>query len=80
MSKAYKVIYVYTEDWEGIYVDDELQYQGHDTPISAMLNIMDAFKVFDGEHEVYWIDEEDMEELVKLPDSFKDIPKEILVK
>ena len=66
-----KADYVVAEDWEGIYIDDKLQLEGHSiqTPDAMKLTIENEVT----ELSVYEIDQEYMEELGSLPESFSQL-------
>lgn len=66
-----KADYVVAEDWEGIYIDDKLQLEGHSiqTPDAMKLTIENEVT----ELTVYKIDQEYMEELGSLPESFSQL-------
>lgn len=66
-------------DWEGIYVNGILEYEGHSIPTHILLHIMVKYQAFDDEYDSYWIANTDgLEVSSPLPDKFEDIPKEWL--
>lgn len=73
-----KFIFVSTDDWEGIYIDGELEYEGHQVPTSVWLSFIDDYR--DYAVESYWVNEEYMHDMGNFPDEFEDIPKEVLSK
>jgi len=64
-------------DWEAIYVNGKLEYEGHSIPTHVLLNIMIKYEAFDDTYDSYWIQDAD-ERDVLLPENLEDIPKEWL--
>lgn len=68
------------DDWEGLYVGNELYAQGHEIQIEK---VFEAFKEYNGklsgEWTSEWVDQEWLEERGSLPTSYTDIPKEVFV-
>lgn len=65
-------------DWEGIYVNGMLEYEGHRIPTHVLLGIMTKYQAFDDEYDSYWIIDSDDLDIGGLPYNFEDIPKEWL--
>lgn len=66
-----KADYVVAEDWEGIYLDDKLQVEGHSIQTAEAMKLTIENEVT--ELSVYEIDQEYMEELGSLPESFSQL-------
>lgn len=66
-----KADYVVAGDWEGIYIDDKLQLEGHSIQTAEAMKLTIENEVTD--LTVYEIDQEYMEELGSLPKSFSQL-------
>lgn len=64
-------------DWIGIFVNDELEYEGHDIPTHIWLKTIDKYRVFSRTSE-YEISHEYLESIGNFPSNFSEIPKEFL--
>lgn len=71
-----KLVYVSSThgDWSGIYVDNQLDYEGHSIPVWGWLNYIKMQEIT--EVEEYEVSGEWMEDLGSFPQLFDDIPKE----
>lgn len=81
-SVSHKIIHVSIDDWEAVYVDGALEYEGHNIPTHILLNLMAKYKLFDENYESYYIEDElysDEIGLYGFPKSLEDIPEEVLV-
>lgn len=75
MVSELRLDYVQTDegDWEGIYIDGELFYEGHSIPTDVMIDIVMLNKLFtDYKSHV-------VEEGISLPLYFKDISEDAFV-
>jgi len=52
MSKKDNVVIVYGGDWEGIYINGELKYEGHSLQTSELLDVLGV------KHDLKEIDED----------------------
>lgn len=71
-----KVIHVYGEDWEGIYLGDNLLNEGHSIRISPLLSSLIGCEITSLES--YEIDQDYLEGLGSLPEKFSYLDKENL--
>ena len=61
-------------DWSGIYIDNELDYEGHSIPVWVWLdlfNLSDVIEAVQSEVDGGWL-----EEGGSFPQNFKDIPED----
>lgn len=66
-------------DWSGLYVNGKLFHEGHSLDEQIWCDLIINYKEFTGTIDCYWFDEDSMIELGdRFPDSFEDIPKEML--
>lgn len=75
---THKLIYVSADDWCGVYIDDELRYEGHSIPPHTWIELISSHKYID-ECKSYHLNNEYMEDVGELPVRFKDIPKEAIL-
>lgn len=71
-------IHVHTYDWEGIYINGVLEYEGHDTPTYVSLDILRKNNYYI-DVKLYRVHNKYMNEVGNFPDKFEDIPKEVLL-
>lgn len=80
MSRViYDVTMVRSDDWEGMYIYDELVMQGHRLDASSCLKLLSEKIVIEAKIDFreHWIEEEVMENLGDLPVDFE-LVKEFL--
>jgi len=67
------------EDWEGIYVNDELHHEGHRLGGETYLDLIHSYNSkLTGEYEVYYVDSDWLEDMGSLPEEFGEIPSGLL--
>ena len=78
MSKV-KILYTQSGDWSGIYVNDKIEFQGHDINPLSLLRLSEEhnFGYRDvAVIEINDLDEESMEVMGRFPDDIKDMAGE----
>lgn len=67
------------DDWEGLYIDDSIFEQGHKLDGEVFLGLLCNYSdKLCGGYEIYYIEQEWIEDLGYLPQKFSDIPVEVL--
>jgi len=74
-----KLVYVLSShgDWSGIYIDNQLDYEGHSIPVWVWLDLFNLSGVTEAVQ--FEVDGEWLESCGNFPEFFSDIPKERLV-
>jgi hypothetical protein len=75
---GHRIILANSEDWEGLYLNDLLQFEGHKISVLEALEFVSDLGDFDVEPQ--WIAYEWMQEQGNLPLNFNDIPPEVIDK
>lgn len=75
--EGYKLVLVNGDDWEGIYINGELFYEGHSIPTDVMVDVIMSNKFFTS-YVSASVDSEWLEDNGGLPLYLKDIPEEVL--
>lgn len=72
---SHEIVYVKNDsgDWCGIYVDNELQTQGHSIPYFTWIDLINTFWNFN-QALCYEISDSYLESIGDLPNKFSDIP------
>lgn len=65
-------------DWYGIYVDGEIETQGHNLYTDDWIRLIAMYQIFSGDIKVYEISDVYCEEFGSFPDKFEDIPKHFI--
>ena len=75
-----KLVYISNEsgDWCGLYVDNELQVQGHSIPYFTWIELINTFWNFN-QALYYEVADSYLEDVGDLPKKFSDIPNEEIV-
>jgi hypothetical protein len=71
------LIFVSTDDWEGIYINGELEYENHRLHSGDWIEIIRKFNGF-REVKRFWADEEYMHDVGSYPTKFEDFPEGVL--
>ena len=66
-EKNQKIVIVSGDDWQGIYIDGQLKYEGHS------IRPMDIFEVLGINHEQFECDFEWLEERGRLPKNLEEV-------
>jgi hypothetical protein len=66
------------DDWEGIYINGKLDYEGHRIHNGVWIDLIKKYGAFSQKVESYWVSEDYLHDRGNLPDKFEDIPKEML--
>lgn len=66
------------DDWEGIYINGRLEYEGHTIHNGIWIGLINKYGAFRQNVKSYWISEDYLHDRGSLPDKFEDIPREML--
>ena len=69
------------DDWEGLYIGDNLYEEDHVLGGEVYLNLINNYKInidLNGQYEVYYIDQEWLELAGSLPNKFSNIDDSLL--
>ena len=77
-----KVNYVVGEDWQGLYIANKLEVEGHTLSIMEVLDIC-SFKLDESKDDKfsvakYEVNQDWLENRGSFPDDFEEIPKDML--
>ena len=79
-----KIIYIFADDWCGIYVNNDLVIENHSIDFGYGMKFIAKYISDNGIEinqfifEKYEIDQEWLEDMSNLPNNFSDIPTDIL--
>jgi len=70
-----KITRVLAEDWQGVYVDDRLEVEGHSIPDFDWINLIRKHFHEDLQDETIEVNQEWLEERLGLPTNLRDVKR-----